>query len=319
MLNRIGLTLICWLLPACGSTAVIDQSGETADSLTANDDGWYVVRPDLRKCASPMCGGYFVKSVNLTRTVCLDGRAHAECYVTALDWSATQFSDGERVKLAASPVILRGRLAQATGTAASFANLRVTEAWSPAVTPDVENGYPAFIARLYRAFDNGTRCISWPCPSITQEKLNSSQATPVADIDLSDSCADDKQIAAAYDALAGSTGVLVDGEDGWVNGPAGKMKELVGYDFYLRVEAAAPQPRSCGGFVNTRCDAGEYCDIAVANACNGADLPGVCKTVPEACMELYKPVCGCDGKTYSNDCFRIMAQEQLDHDGACSE
>ena len=254
-----------------------------------------------------------------TRTVCLDGRAHNECYVAAIDWSATRFSDDERVKLAAAPVVMHARLVAANQVAGGFGNLRVAEVWSPAVAPALDGaGYPAMAATLYRAFDNGTRCVTWPCPSTTQEKLNTAETRVVAGVDLADSCGDDVQLAAAYDALATPSGMLVDGRDGWVSGPAGWMQQLVGAGFYLRVEPAAAQPRACGGFIGTPCDKGEYCDISVANACTGADLPGVCKSIPEMCQELYAPVCGCDGKTYGNDCFRTMARVQLDHAAACT-
>lgn len=321
MRPHLRLVLMLSVLPACGSTAAIDQPAEASDAIAARADGWYFVRADLRKCASPMCGGFFLERANLSRTVCFDGRARAECYVAAIDWSATQFSADERAKLESAPVVMHGRLVDdGAGGGGAYADLRVTDVWAPAVAPDVPpGGYPAPAATLYRAWDNGTRCITWPCPSTTQAKLNTSQTWPVAGVDLSDSCANDRQVAAAYDALATPTGILVDGSDGWVSGPGGRMKELAGSDFYLRVEPADAGPRACGGFIGRGCDGGEYCDITVPNACRGADLPGVCKPIPQMCTQLYQPVCGCDGTTYSNDCFRVAALVQLDHTGACAE
>ncbi|MEZ4266244.1 MAG: Kazal-type serine protease inhibitor domain-containing protein, partial [Myxococcota bacterium] len=74
---------------------------------------------------------------------------------------------------------------------------------------------------------------------------------------------------------------------------------------------------TCGGFIGEECGGeGEFCNWP-AGLCNAADIQGTCEPVPEFCPENYAPVCGCDGNTYSNDCFRLMAQVQLDHKGAC--
>jgi len=76
------------------------------------------------------------------------------------------------------------------------------------------------------------------------------------------------------------------------------------------------EPATCGGFAGTPCETGEFCDLP-AGLCNGADLTGECKPVPQGCPEIFDPVCGCNGVTYANDCERQVAGVQLDHTGAC--
>jgi hypothetical protein len=72
----------------------------------------------------------------------------------------------------------------------------------------------------------------------------------------------------------------------------------------------------CGGITGKRCPEGQVCDLP-AGMCRGADLQGVCKQRPNVCPLIFDPVCGCDGKTYSNDCDRLAAAVQKDHDGPC--
>jgi hypothetical protein len=40
---------------------------------------------------------------------------------------------------------------------------------------------------------------------------------------------------------------------------------------------------------------------------------------PSVCAEIYAPVCGEDGKTYSNECFATLANVNVIHEGACAE
>jgi len=68
--------------------------------------------------------------------------------------------------------------------------------------------------------------------------------------------------------------------------------------------------KSCIG--NEACGVTEYCEF---NGCV-ADT-GLCQTLPLECDGVTQFVCGCDGKTYQNDCIRKLAKISKNHDNSC--
>ena len=83
-------------------------------------------------------------------------------------------------------------------------------------------------------------------------------------------------------------------------------------------KACLPTQKACGSRGLAECATGEYCAFDLAAQCGRADAPGVCTTIPGgACTRDFKPVCGCDDKTYSNACTAAAAGVSVLHSGEC--
>lgn len=97
----------------------------------------------------------------------------------------------------------------------------------------------------------------------------------------------------------------------WLGGCAGGSEGGLGLP-----GGAASEGEVCGGIAGVACAEGLWCDPE-PGACDRADVQGTCRVVPEVCTFDYRPACGCDHKTYGNDCARRAARAPLAHEGVC--
>lgn len=271
MIRRTLVSLLGSLvLFACGSAGsgqtdegvVNDEvTAESEDALKADGRStFYLARHDNRRCASPMCGGWFVHRVNYPTTRCSDGSYQAECYVSELQ-SPPDLAE------ASAQSLYRGTLGSKNYAGIGrFGVFRATELWSPDADTEAE-----LTGTFYRVESSGIMCVRAPCPSLKQAKLNSTAAARnITGLNLGGAPGTDKQHEAAatevYTSAVLAVGANVAGKDGL---------QLVATQYYRRVQPAPvgkPEGETCGA--TSECGAGlECCYPCGIQGCTNRCMP----------------------------------------------
>ncbi len=303
---------------ADGDDVVELGAAEDELSIGPSNTGFFIVtHRDMRKCAAPMCGGFFVKRVNDETTRCADGTMQDECYVSSISLKGvgltTREEDEVRGAVESGRALIKARTYKTRAFGRIIGTLKASEAWVGATgsTPD---------GTFYRAADNGMRCVTTPCPSTTASALNGGDDYDVIDVELeqTETPAEQEVLSRGQQDLGTEQGILVAGGvalpkciPGSKCGPL-----LIASEFYVRVTRR--EGKSCGSLGSSFCNANQFCSWKAGDLCGAADAPGKCTYRPEVCTRIYAPVCGCDDRTYGNACEASASGVSIASNGECA-
>ncbi len=151
----------------------------------------YSITPDLRRCPSPLCGGWFITPVNMltmgllseTETLKMASAVSpAAMYVADLEFSCTQWSEAEKAEFAHAALqgaaLVSGQMIERPSAAASngFINLFVVRDAFTAASKNLPVG-PYLSVQ-----PSGITCVTTPCPYFSADVVNSNMVYEFHDL-----------------------------------------------------------------------------------------------------------------------------------------
>lgn len=184
--------------------------GDTAKADAAHDTFGYLAVHKNAVVANPLFGAvYELSRANRTTTMCNDGQYHAQCDVHAISWESLGLAQSKIDPIEAAlqreiddpsvgtQIIVKGSYK----IYVDFLAFEPTEIWMAQLASGNDAG------TFVQVFDRGIRCITAPCPTYEEDKLNSTKTANIEDLDFGD--ASDSLQARVYDAATSSGAIVV--------------------------------------------------------------------------------------------------------------
>lgn len=196
-----------WVWALCSAMAIgcgapeLDGADESAvDEARTTGEQYFSVRRDTRRCAAPLCGGYWLSRVGASSTLCADGRRAPECYVPELAVAGISAAQLDQVRgsvhHSARRVFVRGRI--------EASRVNATQAW---VAPSTAASMTSTLRLAYRP----TCAPNQRCAGAVSEALSNGRSTILSSVDLARASGTAAEIAAASTAATTAVGIITQG------------------------------------------------------------------------------------------------------------
>jgi hypothetical protein len=214
------LTRCLMLLALCAGLLSVGAQAHPAPPVIGPEPTGttYIVKPDYRKCAFPLCGGWFLTPVN-QYSLHLETEDEAyqsaallpnSIYISNIDYKQLGLTKEQIAELESAirseQTLLRGRVAHAPapGKITARSNtLVVNGAWVAANKNTAVGPY-------LNISSTGIVCITTPCPYFNAALINSDYSSQFHDLSLEKAALDREQEAQAWQAIS-TTGLVITG------------------------------------------------------------------------------------------------------------